>query len=223
VLNLCQYGMGDVWKWGGAVGGNCWRTTGDLGLHRGSRLPGFYHIGMSNARHWQHAQPGQWNDPDYILIGWVGSAHAQAVGTETTLTGNEQYSYMSLWSLMAAPLFFSGDMAKLDDFTLNVLCNAEVIDVNQDALGKQAKPVVVMNDETLVLARPLEDGSVAVGLFNLWEVPREIKVTWDQLGIRGTHRVRDLWRQCDLADADGDYAAVVPRHGVHLVRMQPAK
>jgi alpha-galactosidase len=221
VLNLCQYGMNEVWKWGGEVGGNCWRTTGDLGLHRGSRLPGFFHIGMSNAKHWQYAKPGQWNDPDYILIGWVGSAHGHGIGKETTLTGNEQYSYMSMWSLMAAPLFFSGDMAKLDEFTLNVLCNAEVIDINQDALGKQARPIV-MDDEKLILTKPMEDGSTAVGLFNLWEIPREITVTWEQLGIKGRRRVRDVWRQRDLAEADGHYSARVGRHGVMFVRMWPA-
>ena len=221
VLNLCQYGMNDVWKWGGEVGGHCWRTTGDLGLHRGSRLPGFFHIGMSNAQHWEYAKPGQWNDPDYVLIGWVGSARGHGIGKETSLTGNEQYSYMSMWSLMAAPLFFSGDMAKLDEFTLNVLCNAEVIDIDQDPLGKQARPIV-MDEETLILAKTMEDGSVAVGLFNLWEVPREITVTWEQLGIHGKHRVRDVWRQRDLAEADGRYSSQVGRHGVALVRLWPA-
>ncbi len=222
VLNLCQYGMGDVWKWGGEVGGHCWRTTGDLGLERGSRLPGFYYIGMSNARHWEYAGPGRWNDPDYILIGWVGSAFGKGVGKETKLTGNEQYSYMSMWSLMAAPLFFSGDMAKLDEFTLNVLCNAEVIDVNQDPLGKQAKPIT-MDEETLLLAKPLEDGSIAVGLFNLLEQSREMTVTWEQLGIQGKQRVRDVWRQQDQGDSEGSYSAEVPRHGVKFVRMWPVK
>jgi alpha-galactosidase len=222
VLNLCQYGMSEVWKWGGEVGGHCWRTTGDLGLHRGSQLPGFYHIGMSNAQHWQYAKPGQWNDPDYILIGWVGSARGHGIGEQTTLTGNEQYSYMSMWSLMAAPLFFSGDMAKLDEFTLNVLCNAEVIDINQDALGKQARPIV-MDDETLILSKPMEDGSLAVGLFNLWELPREITVSWEQLGIQGTYRIRDVWRQRDIAESDNHYSAQVGRHGVMFVRMWPAK
>ncbi len=222
VMNLCQYGMADVWKWGGEVGGHCWRTTGDLGLHRGSVLPGFYYIGMSNAAHWEDAAPGRWNDPDYILIGWVGSARGHGIGKETTLTGNEQYSYMSMWSLMAAPLFFSGDMAKLDDFTLNVLCNAEVIEVNQDALGKQARPIV-MDDETMILAKPMEDGSLAVGLFNLMEQSREITATWQQLGLEGKYRLRDVWRQQDIGEVSDRYSVEVPRHGVMFVRMWPVE
>jgi alpha-galactosidase len=223
VYNLCQYGMGDVWTWGAEVGGNCWRTTGDLGLERGALLPGFYSIGLSNARHYEYAGPGRWNDPDYILIGWVGNAHSQTEpGKPTTLTPNEQYSYMSMWCLMAAPLFFSGDMAKLDDFTLNVLCNAEVIEVDQDSLGKQARPLV-QDDETLILSKPMEDGSLAVGLFNLTEMPRQMKIDWPLLGAQGKQRARDLWRQRDLGSFEGDYSAEVPRHGVILIRVFPIR
>jgi alpha-galactosidase len=219
VLNLCQYGMGNVWEWGAEVGGHCWRTTGDLGLERDQLLPGFYSIGLSNARHWQHARPGQWNDPDYILIGWVGSAFNQSEGTPTSLTTNEQYSYMSLWCLMAAPLIFSGDMAKLDPFTLNVLCNAEVIAVDQDALGQQARPVR-QDDQTLVLVKPLEDGSRAVGLFNLADRQRTIEATWQELGVEGPCQVRDLWRQTDLGISAEKLEAQVPRHGVQLVKVR---
>ena len=183
-----------VAKWEGTAGARrvIWGST------RSQQLPGFYSIGLSNAQHWKYAQPGQWNDPDYILIGWVGAAQGQTVGHPTTLTGNEQYSYMSMWCLMAAPLIFSGDMEKLDEFTLNVLCNAEVIDVDQDALGKQARIVRYVEDDDLVLAKPMEDGSLAVGLFNLGEEPRRLSVSWEELGLRGPQRTRDLWRQQDI-------------------------
>lgn len=220
VFNLCQYGMGDVWTWGGEVGGNCWRTTGDLGLARGAELPGFYHIGLSNAKHWQYAKPGQWNDPDYILIGWVGDAHNQAEGTPTSLTPNEQYSYMSMWCLMAAPLIFSGDMDKLDDFTLNILCNAEVIEVDQDLLGKQAS-IIRQTDDYFIMVKDMEDGSKAVGLFNTSQVGTEMVVSWKDLGIEGPHRVRDLWRQKNLGTYRDRFEAKVPRHGVVLVRIFP--
>jgi alpha-galactosidase len=211
--------MGEVWQWGGDVGGHCWRTTGDLGLERSEILPGFYSIGLSNAEHAEHARPGRWNDPDYILIGWVGAAQNMSVGHPTTLTGNEQYSYMSLWSLMAAPLIFSGDMAKLDAFTLNVLCNAEVIEVDQDALGKQARIVRYVEEEELVLAKPMHDGSLAVGLFNLREAERGIAVDMTALQREGPQRVRDLWRQKELGVVTDQLEARVPRHGVHLVRL----
>ena len=222
LLNLCQYGMGNVWTWGGAVGGHCWRTTGDLGLEQGGLLPGFYHIGLSNARHYEYAKPGQWNDPDYILIGRIGNAHHHDEPPKpTTLTPSEQYSYMSMWCLMAAPLFYSGDMRYLDEFTLNVLCNAEVIDVDQDPLGIQARPLV-QDDETLILAKPMADGSLAVGLFNLAELSREMSVDWSLLGLSGKRVVRDLWRQKDLGTYDGRFTTAVTRHGVALIRLIPA-
>ena len=221
VFNLCQYGMGDVWNWGGEVG-NCWRTTGDLGLEKSSQLPGFYNVGFSNARHWESARPGAWNDPDYILIGWVGDAHGMGQGKKTTLTPNEQYSYMSLWSLMAAPLIFSGDMAKLDAFTLNVLCNAEVIAVDQDPLGQQAKILRQTPDE-FVLVKNLADGSKAVGLFNLTTRPRKISVSWNELGVSGNQHLRDLWRQKEIGTFDRKFEMDVPRHGVSLVCVLPTK
>ena len=221
VFNLCQYGMGEVWKWGGEVG-HCWRTTGDLGLERGAQLPGFYSIGLSNARHAEFARPGAWNDPDYILIGWVGNAHGMGEGKPTTLTPNEQYSYLSLWSLMAAPLIFSGDMAKLDAFTLSLLCNAEVIEVDQDPLGKQGR-ILRQNAREFVMVKDLEDGSKAVGLFNLGRTPAKLSVTWGDLGLSGPQRVRDLWRQTDIGKAETALAVTVPRHGVMLTRIWPAK
>ena len=224
VFNLCQYGMGEVWKWGGDVGGHSWRTTGDLGLEKGQRLPGFYSIGFKNAEHAEYARPGRWNDPDYILIGYVGNAHSiDDPPKPTTLSQHEQYSYMSMWVLMAAPLFYSGDITHLDPFTVNVLSNAEVIAVDQDSLGRQAR-IVRKTDDEFVLAKPMEDGSVAVGLFNLSETPREITAEAADLGLSasGPLRVRDLWRWKELGTVTGRYTATVARRGVMLIRMWPA-
>ncbi|MCC7496380.1 MAG: hypothetical protein IT160_02305 [Bryobacterales bacterium] len=219
VFNLCQYGMGDVWNWGAEVGGNCWRTTGDLGLQKAAQLPGFYNIGFRNAAHFANAGPGHWNDPDYILIGSVGNAFRNDEPPKpTSLTADEQYSYMSMWSLMASPLFFGGDMNHLDAFTLNVLCNAEVIDVNQDPLGRQAG-IVIKTGEEFVLAKPMEDGSLAVGLFNLTDAPRKVGATLAQLSFQQPRRVRDLWRQRDIHIEPGALSLSVPAHGVAFVRL----
>ncbi len=223
LLNLCQYGMADVWTWGGEVGGHCWRTTGDLGLEGHGLLPGFYSIGQSNAQHWEYAKPGQWNDPDYILIGSVGNArNHDEPPIPTKLTPNEQYSYMSMWCLMASPLFFSGDMAVLDDFTLNVLCNAEVIEIDQDPLGKQGKPLV-QDDETLILVKPLYDGSLAVGLFNLAGLARDMTIEWSDLDISGSQIVRDLWRQTDIGTFKTQFTTKVNRHGVAMLTLRAVK
>jgi len=220
VLNISS-GRAQGWNWGGEAGAQSWRTTGDLGMEKDTSLPGFYSIGFQNAGHWKIAGPGQWNDPDYILIGYVADAHTWKEGKpaeRVRLTADEQYSYMSMWALMAAPLFFGGDMARLDEFTLNILCNAEVIAIDQDPLGKQGRIVRKTADE-FILAKPLEDGSVAVGFFNLTIAPKTIEATWSDLEIKGKRRVRDPWRQKTIGPADGKYAATVAPHGVALVRL----
>lgn len=219
IFNLCEYGDGDVWTWGRQVGGNSWRTTGDLGLAPGSTLPGFYSIAMSNAQHSQYAGPGGWNDPDYILIGMLGNAHhGDAPAQPTRLTPEEQYSYMSMWSMMAAPLFFSGEVTKLDPFTLNVLCNSEVIDIDQDSLGRQAK-VVRQTPQVLILEKPLSDGSLAVGLFNLKDSPQQVSVQWPELGLTGRRLVRDVWRQRNLKTVGHEFSARLAAHDVMLVKL----
>ena len=215
VLNLCQYGMGEVWTWGEEVGGHCWRTAGDLGFE----LTGYHRVARRNAEFHPNAHPGSWNDPDYLLIGHVGEARGMGEPKPCPLTPNEQYSYMSLWCLMASPLFYSGDMSRLDEFTCNVLCNPEVIGINQDPLGKQGFPAAKA-EEAEVWKKELEDGSIAVGLFNLAEIETEVLARWEDLGLQGSHTVRDLWRQRDLGTFEDTFKTSVPRHGVVLIRLK---
>jgi alpha-galactosidase len=218
VLNLCQYGMGNVWEWGAAVGGHCWRTAGDLGYE----LDRIFEVAVRNASHRAWSGPGSWNDPDYIQIGYVGSAMTGGEPEPTPVRPRMQYVYMSLWSLMASPLFFSGDMNKLDPFTLNILCNPEVIEVNQDPLGQSAA-LVPCDDETFLMVKDLEDGSKAVGFFNRDEIDRDITAQWSVLGIPGKQIVRDLWRQQDLGTYAGVLSFRVPSHGVMFVRLRPVR
>jgi alpha-galactosidase len=217
VLNLCQYGMGDVWEWGAEVGGHCWRTAGDLGFE----LDRIFEVALANARHREWSKPGAWNDPDYIQIGYIGAASGMGLPKPCPLTPNEQYAFMSLWCLSAAPLFYSGDMGQLDAFTLNVLCNPEVIDVDQDPLG-QCGRVVPLTDETFLMVKDLADGTKAVGLFNRGEFEASVGVSWADLGLIGRQVVRDLWRQRDVATTPDGFKAAVGRHAGVLIRVRPA-
>ncbi|MCC7475392.1 MAG: NPCBM/NEW2 domain-containing protein [Pirellulales bacterium] len=218
VFNLCQYGMLHVWTWGAEVGGNSWRTAGDLGFE----LDRVFEVALANAKHREYQKPGAWNDPDYIQIGFVGDAHSQAEPKPCPLTPTEQYSYMSLWALSASPLIYSGDMGKLDPFTLNVLCNPEVIDINQDPLG-QCGRVIPCGEDLFVMIKDLEDGSKAIGLANAGELAAEVVAKWSDIDIQGKQLVRDVWRQHDLGTADGEYRAQVPRRGVVLLRLSPSQ
>jgi alpha-galactosidase len=229
VFSLCQYGMGNVWEWGGEVGGNCWRTTGDISDSWGSMAG----IGFNQAGREKYAKPGNWNDPDMLvvgLVGWGPSLHP------TNLKPDEQYTHISLWSLLSAPLLIGCDLSRIDKFTMNLLTNDEVIAVNQDPLGNQARQIS-KKDGKEVWAKQLEDGSIAVGLFYVGEdtkdpvkgfrwdekITEQITVTAYDLGIAGKYGVRDLWRQKDLGVQEGSYSADVPYHGVVLVRLIPEK
>jgi len=212
VFNLCQYGRADVWKWGGEVGGNSWRTGDDLGFE----LDKFIDIAIKNTKYRQYQKPGEWNDPDYIQIGWIGNAHKMGAPELTKMLPSMQYAYMSLWSLLASPLIYSGDMSKLDPFTLNVLCNPEVIEVNQDVLG-ECGLVIEKSENCFLMVKNLVDGSKAVGLFNRSKNDAEVEVNWAELQISGKQTVRDLWRQKDLGKFNGKYNVQVPAQGVVMV------
>jgi alpha-galactosidase len=147
-------------------------------------------------------------------VGW-GSPHP------SKLTPDEQYSHISLWCLWSAPLLIGCPLDQLDDFTQNLLTNDEVLALNQDALGKMATQISAAGT-TRVLAKDLEDGSKAVGLFNVGEEPNSVKVTWQQLGVSSKQTVRDLWRQKNIGTYSDGFEAMVRPHGVVLIRIEPS-
>jgi alpha-galactosidase len=224
ILNLCQYGMGNVWEWGREVGGHSWRTAGDLGHDVvGNLFRDGFDVYSKNELH-RFGGPGGWNDPDYLLIGILSSVFVddKEGGNEASpLSPNEQYTHVSLWSLVAAPLIFSGDITRLDDFTLSLLTNDEIIDVNQDPLGKPGRRVA-KNGDLEVWVKEMEDGSKAIGLFNRGTGPAEVTASWADVGVQGGQKVRDLWRQKDLGVFTDSFTAYVARHGVVMVRFYAA-
>ena len=214
VYSLCQYGMDRVSRWGDKVGGQCWRTTHDIeDTWESMRFIASAQQGLE-----RYAGPGAWNDPDMLIVGWVGwgpKLHP------TRLTPNEQYTHMTLWSLFAAPLLIGCDLTKLDDFTRAILTNPEVLAVNQDPLGKAAARVG--GDEPGfyedIWARPLEDGSIAVGIVNLSYETRTIVVDLRGIGLVGEWKVRDLWRRIDEKPVRDVYKVTLPAHAPHFIRL----
>jgi alpha-galactosidase len=213
VYSLCQYGWGNVWEWGAepGVAGNSWRTTGDI-TDTWESMAG---IGFQQVGHSKYASPGHWNDPDMLVIGKVGWGPRLR---DSRLTPNEQYVHITLWTLLASPLLLGNDLTQMDDFELNLVTNDEVLAVHQDPLGKPADRIS-KKDQLEVWARPLADGSLAVGLFNRDEMDMKVAVSWSELGITGKRTVRDLWRQKDLGVFDGEFSSVVPRHGTVFVKI----
>ena len=206
---------------------NCWRTTGDIrDAWSKAQLPpnesqwaqGVIDIWRQHVRWAPFNGPGHWADADMLVVGRVGwgSPHP------TKLTPDEQYTHISLWCLWSAPLLLGCPLEQLDDFTANLLTNDEVLALNQDPLGIQAKEIST-EGQTRVLAKNLEDGSKAVGLFNIGNEPNSLKVTWEQLNITDKQAVRDLWRQKNIGTYKDHFEAMVRPHGVVLVRIYPEK
>jgi alpha-galactosidase len=210
--------MADVWNWGGSVNGNSWRTTGDIRDTWASMSK----IGFNQDKAEPFAKPGNWNDPDMLVVGQVGWGHLHP----SRLTPDEQYTHISLWCLLSAPLLIGCDMTKLDDFTLNLLCNDEVLALDQDALGKSAT-CVLTNGDVRVFEKELEDGGRALGFFNLGSAQANLDFNqFVQIGFTGKQHVRDLWRQSDLPDVDavgGILTMTIPVHGVLLYKLTAAK
>jgi alpha-galactosidase len=211
VYSLCQYGMGEVWNWGKEVGGNLWRTTGDITDTWGS-MSG---IAFAHFDRGDKVGPGAWNDPDMLVVGLLGWG---ANPRPTRLTKNEQITHITMWSLLAAPLILGCDLTKLDRFTLDLLTNHDVIEVNQDPLGKPAKRVF-KDGKLEVWSRPLWDGTLAVGLINRGRFAANVSARWSDLGIRGKQPVRNLWLRKDIGLFTDSFTAEVPSHASILLKI----
>ncbi len=202
VYSLCEYGMGNVERWGAQAGANLWRTTGDINDSWESMIGNVEHQVPTAP----YAGPGHWNDPDMLEI---GNGH---------MTDDEYRTHMSLWSLAAAPLLAGNDIRTMTDATKAILLNKEVIAIDQDPLGKQASPV--KNGDLETWFKPLADGGVAVGVVNLGPAAAQATVNASDLQLSGSvKKARDLWAHKDVKFTGGAYTAAVPSHGVLLLRV----
>ena len=203
VFSMCEYGLGEVWTWGPQVGGNMWRTSNDIN----DTYERMMSIADRQAKLGRFAGPGHWNDPDMLEVGNPGMNY------------EEQKTHFSMWALMAAPLMAGNDLTHMSEETKSILLNREVIAVDQDALGR-AGDRVWQEGPLEVWAKPLSGGAVAVGLVNQLESPTHVTVRLADVGISGEAQARDLWEHKDLGAVRGSYTAVVPAHGIVMLRLQ---
>jgi alpha-galactosidase len=209
VFSFCQYGMGDVQTWGAEIGGNTWRVTGDIGPTWPSIQEHGFELRGDLAK-W--ANPGHWNDPDMLEVG------------NGALTPDENYTHMTQWCMLAAPLLIGTDLPKMSPFIISLFSNDEVLAVNQDALGKQG--TLLKRDaaaKTEVWTKPLEEESMAVALYNRGDKPADVSVAASELPVFGPNSafVRDLWRQRDLGRMGPTLTVLVAPHGAELYRIGP--
>lgn len=211
VYSFCQYGWGNVWEWGETIGGNTWRTTVDISDIWSSMSSN----GFSQDGHEKYAGPGHWNDLDMLVVGKLGWGPPLR---QTRLSPNGQVTHITLWCLQSSPLLIGCDVAQMDQFTLDLLTNDEVLDINQDPLGKPAG-CRVRNSTTEIWARPLWDGTTAVGLFNLGRLKERVTVKWSDLGITGPQPVRNLWLKKNAGVHADSFSATIPSEGAVLIKV----
>jgi len=204
VFSLCEYGMVDVWTWGPKVGGNLWRTSGDIS----DSWKSMENIGFKQGALAPYAGPGHWNDPDMLEVGNGG------------MTPTEYRTHFSLWCMLAAPLIAGNDLRTMSDDTREILTNREVIAVDQDPLGREATRVYA-RELVEVWVKPLKAGGCAVAVFNRGRMDAVAAFPWSEVGRRETPAsVRDLWRHADLTPSATGFSGRVPSHGVILLAVR---
>jgi alpha-galactosidase len=213
VLSICEWGNNHPERWAAPVG-HLWRTTGDI--FDGWKGTKDWSHGMTDildfqVERWRDSGPDAWNDPDMLEVGNGG------------MTSTEYESHFSLWAMLAAPLIAGNDLPAMSDDTRRILTNADVIAVDQDVLGVQARRIWKQGDLE-IWARPLKGGDQAVVLFNRGAAPAGMTVDWELLNLPAGLRadVKDLWSKKVTRRVHGDYGGTVAAHGVIMLRITPA-
>jgi alpha-galactosidase len=208
VYSLCQYGWDSPWEWAPALGGNLWRTTGDVEANWGSIVD----IINQNAGLAKYAGPGHWNDPDMLEVG------------NGKLTLAENRAHFSMWAILAAPLLAGNDLPNMKPEIKAILTNKDVIAIDQDKLGKQGIRAYV-DGEVEVWTRPLSGGALAIAVLNVGSdrvATHPFHLSLAKLGLKGPEAGKDLWTGKDVTLNDNQ-SIELPSHDILLVKIAAPK
>src|SRR5271170_7507412 len=208
VFSLCQYGWDSVWEWAPALGGNLWRTTGDIE----ARWQSIYDIASQQAGLADYAGPGHWNDPDMLEVG------------NGELSMAENRTHFSWWAMLAAPLLAGNDLPNMKPEVKAILTNKDVIAIDQDTLGKQGKRAY-SDGEVEVWTRELQGGALAIAVINVGSdrySTHPFHLDLDKLGLSGSQTGKDLWTGKTVTLTD-QQPIELPSHDILLVRLDHPK
>ena len=208
VYSLCQYGWDSPWEWAPALGGNLWRTTGDISANWNS----VYAITEEQAGLAKYAGPGHWNDPDLLEVG------------NGRLTLAENRSHFSMWAMLAAPLLAGNDLPNMKPEVKAILTNKDVIAIDQDKLGRQATRAYA-DGEVEVWTRSLSGGAKAILVLNAGSdrtANHPFHLDLARLGLHGPLKGKDLWTGKDITVTNNMPVELVS-HDTLLLRIGAAK
>src|ERR1700690_1179930 len=205
VLSLCQYGWDAPWEWAPALGGNLWRTTGDI-QPNWDRV---YAILEQQDGLAKYAGPGHWNDPDMLEVG------------NGKLSLAENRSHFSMWAMLASPLLAGNDLPNMSPEIHDILTNKEVIAIDQDRLGRQGSRAYT-EGEVEVWTRHLAGGALAIAVINCADNSRfathPFHLSLSKLGLHGPQKGKDLWTGKAIELKDGE-PLELSTHDVLIVRI----
>jgi alpha-galactosidase len=220
VFSVCEWGPREPWLWAPKIGAQLWRTGWDIrDIWEGEYND--YHLGVTNIIDRQadladYAGPGHWNDPDMLIVGLKGKGTYTSPKGWTPPNETEYRSHMSLWCLMAAPLHATCDLRKMDAATREILTAPEVIAVNQDPLGKQARRTIKDGDLE-IWKKSLSGGQYALGLLNRGRDTRELKVKWPDIALARAWKVHDLWARADVGVCRDSFTTKLASHETRVL------
>lgn len=212
IYSLCQYGLANVWEWGASVGGNSWRTTGDI-VDTWASVQRLLNKQKKLA---PYAQPGHWNDPDMLVLGVVGWNDDSR---QCRLTEDEQRLHFTMWSMLSSPLLLGCDLTKIDPYTMSLITNDDIIALNQDRLGKQAV-LLEEKGKIQVWKKELVDGSFALAFCNLSKKGKFTTYDLAKATTTTCKTSKDLWTGLNSPVRNNKLTVAVPTHGVVVVKVK---
>jgi len=225
VYSICEWGPRSPWLWGKEVGGHLWRTSYDVAdfwdQPRNESSP----IGIltsidvvSNLD--RFAGPGGWNDPDMLVVGLNNTGFIKGGGCNEI----EYHTQMSMWCMLAAPLMIGCDVRKMNEVTKTILLNKDIIDINQDSLGKQGFRVY-RKDGLEAFKKPLSGNRVAIAFLNRNSRDGFISVPLEHLELdpKVTYEVYDVWKHETVKQPAGEMTANMKSHECQVFVLTPVK
>ena len=226
VFSICEWGAREPWLWARRAGGQLWRTSWDL-RDSWETVYDSGHAGIMDILDRQvtlaeYAGPGGWNDPDQLVVGLHGRGKSSTVSGWPHCNDTEYRSQMSLWCLMASPLHVSCDIRSIDATSLETLVNRELLAVNQDALGRQARRAI-KDRQIEIWKKPLANGDSAIGILNRGAEATEVKLRWTDIALAPKGTLRDLWAHQDLGPVTETVTLAVASHETRVLRYSPGR
>lgn len=185
---------------------NMWRISGDF-WDRWDKLLNTFSL---CEKWYPYVKDGSFPDCDILPLGklCIDGSYMGDMGRDSGFTKEEQKTMMTLWAVFRSPLFFGGELRLTDNYTLSLVTNPEVINVNQNS----EKPLFVYNKVGIAVWQTKIENCTAVAVFNLSDEEKHYKLSFSDLGIENVRAVRDLWARKDIPKCENDVAVSLKPH-----------